>query len=180
MSGKGVAAALVMARLSAAARFAFASEKEPTAALRGLNLSLMQTHNDDRFITFVAAIVDTKTFSMTLLNAGHPPPLRKRKGTVQDLEPELPGLPLAVTDQPYESATLSLEPGDVIVLFTDGVTEAQNQRNELYGIDRLHAIVKNTQGTPTAIGEAILNDVQRFAGGRPATDDLTLVCFGRE
>ncbi len=107
VSGKGVQAALLMARLSASARFALASEPDPIAALRNLNLALTQTYNDDRFVTFVAALFDLNTFDMTLLNAGHPPPLRRRNGCIEELAAEVVGLPLAVLDRPYEAETLS-------------------------------------------------------------------------
>ena len=179
VSGKGVSAALLMARLSAAARFSLASEADPSTAMRQLNLTLTQTHNDDRFVTFVVALLDLDTFAMTLLNAGHPPPLRRRKKIVEELGLEEVGLPLAVMDKPYDAVTLPLEPGDVVVLYTDGISEARNPRGEMYGSDRLVALLKNGPEDVTILGEAILADVRRFADSRPMSDDLTLVCFGR-
>ena len=85
VSGKGVPAALLMARLSAAARFSLASEPDPAAALGRLNLTLTETHNDDRFVTFVAALIDPATNELTLLNAGHPPAMRRRGTAVEEL-----------------------------------------------------------------------------------------------
>lgn len=89
------------------------------------------------------------------------------------------GLPLAIVDRPYEATTLLLEPGDCIVLYTDGVTEVRSPAGELYGEARLQAVVHAAPADVTALGEAILADVRKFADGRPMADDLTLVCFGR-
>ena len=79
VSGKGVAAALLMARLRRAVRFSLAAEPNAATAMRGINGVLMQTGSDDRFVTFVAAILDLKSYAMTLVNAGHMPPLRRSK-----------------------------------------------------------------------------------------------------
>jgi serine phosphatase RsbU (regulator of sigma subunit) len=179
VSGKGVSAALLMARLSASARFAFASEPDPAKALCRLNLALTETYNADRFVTFVAALLDLNTFAMTVLNAGHPPPLRRRKGTVSEVAAEAVGLPLAIVDRPYDAVTMPLEPGDSVVLYTDGVSEARSPRGELYGPERVQKVVAEAPADVTALGEAILTDVRRFADGRPMTDDLTLVCMAR-
>jgi serine phosphatase RsbU (regulator of sigma subunit) len=179
VAGKGVPAALLMARLSASARFAFASEQDPARALQRLNLALTETYNADRFVTFVAALIDLNSLAMTLLNAGHPPPLRRRKGAVQELASEVVGLPLAVIDRPYEAVTVPLEVGDTVVLYTDGVSEARSPRGELYGAERVQKVLTMGPADVTALGEALLDDVRRFADGRPMSDDLTLVCFAR-
>jgi serine phosphatase RsbU (regulator of sigma subunit) len=179
VSGKGVPAALMMARLSAAARFALASEPNLSAATGILNRALTQPGAEDRFVTFVAGVVDLNTFALTLVNAGHPPPLLRRAGRVEELTADAAGLPLAVFDRPYESSTIPLAPGDVVVLYTDGISEARNQRGELYGIERISESLRTAPAEVPALGEALLADVRRFAEGRPPGDDLTLVCFGR-
>ena len=130
VSGKGVAAALWMARLSAAVRFCLASEADAPTAMRRLNVGLTQTGADDRFVTFTAAILDLATYGVTLVNAGHMPPLRRRPGRpgVEEVGDAIVGLPLGVMDRPYEQMTFPLEPGDVLLFYTDGVTEAQPQQ----------------------------------------------------
>ncbi len=110
VSGKGVAAALWMARLSAAARFSLASEADAPTALRRLNLALTQPGADDRFVTFTAAILDLATYGVTLVNAGHMPPLRRRPGRagVEEVGDPIVGLPLGVMDKPYEQTAFAL------------------------------------------------------------------------
>jgi sigma-B regulation protein RsbU (phosphoserine phosphatase) len=90
------------------------------------------------------------------------------------------GLPLGVIDRPYEQMTFPLEPGDLLVLFTDGVTEARNPAGDQYGPDRLRAVVAAGPKDVEAMGKAVLADVRRFAAGRLPNDDLTIVCFGRD
>jgi serine phosphatase RsbU (regulator of sigma subunit) len=180
VAGKGVSAALLMARLSASVRYCLASEANPADAVRRLSNSMARDCGDDRFVTFLAAVIDLSTFSMTLVNAGHLAPLRRRPGA----EPELLGdaiigLPLAVFDRPYESLAVPLERGDTLVLCTDGVTEARNAAGEFYGLDRLRKAVAGAPEDVESLGQAVLDDVQRFTGGRRQNDDLTIVCVGR-
>ena len=182
VSGKGVAAALLMARLSAAARFSLAAEPDAASALRQLNAALTQPGADDRFITFLAMVLDLKTYGVTLVNAGHMPPLRRRAGRadVEEVGDAIVGLPLGVMDKPYEQMTFPLERGDLFLLYTDGVTEARNPRNDQYGLDRLRQVMAAGPTDPEGLGAAVLADVRRFAAGRPQGDDLTIVCFGRD
>jgi serine phosphatase RsbU (regulator of sigma subunit)/pSer/pThr/pTyr-binding forkhead associated (FHA) protein len=180
VSGKGIAAALLMARLSATVRFSFALEASPALAIAQVNRSMMQA-DAEHFVTFVAAFLDPETYALTLVNAGHPPFLRRRG--VTDLVTELGntevGLPLGLFDRPYEETHLTLEPGDSLVLYTDGITEARNPSGDFYGVERLRQLVHNAPETAQGLGEAILEDVRRFAAGRPQSDDITLVCITR-
>ncbi len=180
VSGKGISAALLMARLSAAVRFVLATEPNLAEAVRGLNAVMMQV-DADRFITFVAAVIDLEDFSLTLVNAGHPPLLcRDGSGTaIREIGEAEIGLPLGVFDRPYEEVHLRLKPGDSLVIYTDGITEARDPKGDFYGIDRLRAVVQAGPGDAAPLGEAILSDVRRFSAGRPQSDDLTLVCLTR-
>ena len=180
VSGKGVAAALLMARLSAAARFSLAAERDAATAMRRLNGAIMQTGADDRFVTFTAVILDLKTYGITLVNAGHMPPLRRRAGSVEEVGDAVIGLPLGVMDKPYDEMTFPLEPGDVLLFYTDGVTEARNPGNDQYGLERLMKAVAAGPKDVQGLGAAVLADVRRFAAGRPQGDDLTIVCVGRD
>jgi serine phosphatase RsbU (regulator of sigma subunit) len=150
--------------------------------VRRLNASLTQSGRDDRYVTFVATVLDLSSFTMTLVNAGHMPPLRRRAGRAEVDEVGEPavGLPLAVMDKPYEQMVVPLEPGDAMLLYTDGVTEARNPAGELYGVERLRAALRCGPEDVEGLGQAILADVTRFAAGRPQSDDLTIVCFGRD
>jgi serine phosphatase RsbU (regulator of sigma subunit) len=181
VSGKGVSAALLMARLSAAVRFCLATAPTVAEAVRQLSGALMRTGTEDRFITFVVAVVDLARFAVTLVNAGHMPPLRRRAGgkEIEEVGAEAVGLPLAVFDKPYQEAVFTLQPGDTLVLYTDGVTEARNPAGELYGVERLHKALAAAPQDVEALGAALLADVKKFAADRPPTDDLALVCVGR-
>jgi phosphoserine phosphatase RsbU/P len=185
VSGKGVAAALLMARLSAAVRFSLATEPSLTEAVYCLN-NVMRQADADRFVTFVVIVIDRTDFSLTMVNAGHPPPLllaKAREGSsesVAEIGEANVGLPLGVFDQPYEETRLRMEVGDTLVLYTDGITEARNPGGDFYGLDRLLHTIREAPNQAEAIGEAILPDVRRFAGGRSQSDDLTVVCVTRE
>lgn len=181
VAGKGVTAALLMARLSAAARFCLATEPVPAAAIQQLNTAVTRACGDARFITLVLAVIDLNTFGVTVVNAGHMPPLRRRAdGTVEDVGVGTAGIPLGVFDRPYQETATTAEPGDLWVMCTDGVTEARDPAGELYGAERLRAALRAAPADAESAGQAILADVRQFAAGRPAADDLTLVCFSRE
>ncbi|HYT93659.1 MAG TPA: SpoIIE family protein phosphatase [Gemmataceae bacterium] len=181
VAGKGVSAALLMARLSAAVRFCLATTPSVATAVRQLNTVLTRACGEDRFVTFVVAVLDLVRFTMTVANAGHMPPLRRRAGgSVDVLGEEIVGLPLAGIDRPYEEVVVALEPGDLVLLYTDGVTEARNPAGEWYGVERLRAAVREAPATVEGLGAAVLENVRRFAAERPQSDDLTIVCFGRE
>lgn len=181
VTGKGFSAALLMARLSAATRFCLATEPTPAAALRALNAVMMQTGETGRFVTFVAVILDLRAFTLTIVNAGHPPPLRCRPGggEPEELGVDAVGIPIGVLAHPYEQSVAAFDPGDTIVMYTDGVTESRNAQREMYGAGRLRAVLRAQPGGSVQTGRRILDDLRRFSGERPLADDLTLVCFGR-
>ena len=87
---------------------------------------------------------------------------------------------LAGFDQPYRETAVTLEPGETLVLYTDGLTEARGPGGEFYGAERLREVVRDAPADVEALGSAILADERQFAAGRPQRDDLTLVCVGRE
>jgi len=180
VSGKGVAAALLMARLSAAVRFSLATEPTLSEAVRCLN-DVMRQADGDRFVTFVVLVIDRNDYSLTMVNAGHPPPLRRSAhGGLTEIGEAHVGLPLGVFDRSYEETRLKLEPGDTLVLYTDGITEARNPSGDFYGLERLLHVVQEAPNQARSLGEAILSDLRSFVAGRSQSDDLTLVCLTRE
>lgn len=181
VSGKGVAAALVMAKLSADFRYCLASEPTASTAVDKINQSFCSAGWEGRFATFVLALVDPKANKVVMVNAGHMPPfIRRANGKVEELSPEIAGLPLGVTDGiTYESAEIMLEPGEMVTLFTDGISEALNPDNELYTLQRLQAQLGKGADNATTLGRAILDDVKRHAANRAQSDDMCLVVFGR-
>lgn len=181
VAGKGISAALLMAQMSASARFCLATAATLPEAVRQLNLTLARAFGEDRFGTLVVLVFDLNRYSLTVANAGHPPPLLvgSSPGRVRPLGEEIVGLPLAGIDQPYEGLTLTLEPGEAVVCYTDGITEARNPEGHLYGMDRLRQVVQPHAGEVERLGAAILADLQSYMAGQPPHDDVTLVCVGR-
>lgn len=181
VSGKDLTAALLMARLSAAARVCLASSVDLARAVSQLNTLLTRAGGEDRFITFVVAVVDLDRSGLTIVNAGHLPPLLRRAHghAVEEVAPNCSGLPLGVMNQEYEAVHVAFHQGDSLLLFTDGVSEARNSAGELYGNDRIFAVVQSAPASACGLGMALLEDVQRHTGERPAADDLTILCVAR-
>ncbi len=181
VSGKGVSAALVMARLSAEVRYWLASEPSAATAVSKINESFCQAGWEDRFVTFVLTLLDPKEHRVTVVNAGHMPPfVRHGAGKVEEVAPEISGLPLGVADgMTYDASEVVLAPGEMITAFTDGISEALNPANELYTLERLKQRLALPADGAAAQGRAVLDDVKRHAAGRAQSDDMCLVVFGR-
>jgi phosphoserine phosphatase RsbU/P len=181
VSGKGVAAALVMSKLSAEVRYSLASEPTAAKAVDQINASFCRSGWEDRFATFVLALLDPREHRVTIVNAGHMPPfIRHASGKVEEVAAEISGLPLGVADgMTYDAAEISLAPGEMLTLFTDGISEALNPANELYTLERLQQKVGMAADNVTTLGRAVLDDVKRHAAGRAQSDDMCLVVFGR-
>lgn len=178
VAGKGISAALLMARLSAAARFALATTTSVSEAVRQLNQALIHSGSEDRFVTFVVAVIDLAQSQLTLVNAGHLPPLLCRSGKPpEEIGEAVVGLPLAVMDRDYEELVVPFKPGDTMMFYTDGVSEMRNQSGEMYGTERLYRVIERAPPNAEGLGNAVLKDVRQFAGDRPQNDDLTIVCF---
>ena len=181
VAGKGVSAALLMARLSSDVRFSLASEPDPAKAVQQINEGFAHQDWEDRFVTMIAAVVNPQSHELTLVNAGHMAPfLRRPGGQVEEIGDDLAGLPLGVA-QGFEFAayTRKLDPGDVVLIFTDGISEAMNSDRALYGLERLRKELSAPSVSVVELGEFILDDVRRFADGFAQSDDMCMVCFGR-
>jgi serine phosphatase RsbU (regulator of sigma subunit) len=181
VAGKGVPAALLMARLSADVRFSLASEADPAKAVQQINEGFARNDWQDRFVTMLAAVLNPATSELTIVNAGHMAPLlRRRDGSVMEIGEEAAGLPLGVAPElGYESFKHQVEPGDVLTIFTDGFSEAMNNDRDLYGIDRLKEQLSAPAVSVVDFGKHILDDVHKFVNGFDQSDDMCLVCFGR-
>jgi serine phosphatase RsbU (regulator of sigma subunit) len=181
VAGKGVPAALMMARLSADVRFSLASEEDPAKAIQQITAGFAHHDWSDRFVTMICAVLNPKTGELTLVNAGHMAPLLRRDGgNVEEIGEEAAGLPLGVAPgMDYQSYSHKLEPGDVVTMFTDGFSEAMNADRQLYGIDRLKTQITSPQVSIADFGRHILEDVRQFVNGVDQSDDMCLVCFGR-
>jgi serine phosphatase RsbU (regulator of sigma subunit) len=181
VSGKGVAAALLMAALSADIRYCLASEPDVARAVARINESFLRGGWDDRFATLVVVVLDPAAHRATVCNAGHLPAyLRGPTGIVTTVGADLGGLPLGmVPDCAYRSCEIAIEPGAVLVLHTDGISEALDHERRCYGLDRLERVVAASGQTAVEVGRGILADVERHAAGQVQSDDICLVCLSR-
>jgi sigma-B regulation protein RsbU (phosphoserine phosphatase) len=181
VSGKGVPAALYMAKLGSDLRTLAFTEGDPAAALTKLNVLLAERSRRGMFATLLYIELDGGTGRLTMANAGHLPPLiKKADGTVRKL-PMAGSAPLGILPTlSFTQEVALLEPGDTVVLYTDGIIEAMNARDELYGYERFESLIEVSPASPEAMKTAIVEDVNRFTGLSPQHDDMTLVCFGAE
>jgi hypothetical protein len=181
VSGKGVAAALLMSHLRASLHAETREGTSPAVIAQAMHTSLFRAIESGRFATFFVATFETAAGGgLRFCNAGHNPGLLCSAGKLENLEAT--GMPLGIFEEAtYTEQTRSFAPGDVLVLYSDGVSECQ-WKNEMYGEDRLRGLVVRlcAQGLGAAdmVG-AILEDVQAFAHGPAYDDDVTLVVVRR-
>ncbi|TWT87557.1 Phosphoserine phosphatase RsbP [Pseudobythopirellula maris] len=182
VAGKGVAAAIIMAKLSSDVRFALATENDLATAVMRVNDSFCAQGLEDRFVTMVFAVVDPADHSMTIVNAGHMGPmLRRASGEVETIAEEVSGLPIGIMEgYEFEQERFELAACDSVTLFTDGFSEAMNEARDLYGMERLAAQVGAGCGGVADLGDHVLTDVRKFVAGFAQSDDMCLVCFGRD
>lgn len=181
IAGKGVPGALIMSRMSSCVQSTIRHVKDLEPAMCAINDHMCDSAVEGRFVTYLLAIVDPATNQLQLSNAGHMSPIIHRAdGSLELFDEELVGPPIGVVeDYPFESEFKQLNPGDLVVFFTDGVDEAMNYEDELYGEERLLDFVKNGPRKAEELGKALFKDVRRHANGRPQNDDITIMTFGR-
>ena len=186
VAGKGIAAALLMAKLSADTRFSLSTEPELPRAVAKLNgLLYPQTSQTDRFVTLAGAVLDPARHAITMVSAGHMAPLlyRRKRGSLEvAMTRDETGLPLGILDeQEYPSVQVALEPGDCLLLFTDGLTDAQNRRKQSFqgGVGVAGALEGGDPYTPRTLAKRLIRAVKAHSAGCPQHDDITVVCFGR-
>ncbi len=178
--GHGIAAALLMAKLSAEVRFTLYSEHTPAAAITRLNERICAL-NIQRFVTMIVVVLDPREHRAVIVNAGHMAPLHCRAaGTVEEPGEQIAGLPLGITDAlGYEQAEIEIAKGEILTLYTDGINESIDADGAFYTIERLRNHVRQPATPVTKLGQAIIEDVRRFLGKANQNDDMCLVCFGR-
>jgi len=108
------------------------------------------------------------------------PIVRKTDGSLYEFDEDSVGIPIGVMeDYPFEVVKYSLQPGETVVIYTDGVSEAMNSAQELYSIERLRDLISKSSSDPEELGIAIREDVRKHANGHPQNDDITMMTFGR-
>jgi sigma-B regulation protein RsbU (phosphoserine phosphatase) len=189
VAGKGVAAALLVAKLSSEVRFCLVTNPDPARAITCLNEQLFRGGIQDRFVTLSVLVLDPSAHRLTVVNAGHLPPklYHGGRGDLADaVDHDATGLPLGVVPEySYEARTVPLEPGDTVAVYTDGVTDALNAGGQMFGPQAVERLLtpddanRPDAGRPRRLGERLLAAVRKHADGRPQNDDIAVVCFGR-
>ena len=181
VAGKGVPAALIMSRIATVVRSVVDFVDDVSQAIENINGHMCARAVEGRFVTFVLIILDPLKHTMSLVMAGHMSPIiRKADGSLEEFHEDLVGVPLGVVDgYPFDVVMREIGPGETVVIYTDGVSEAMNIAGDLYGVDRLREFVRKQSADTQIMGTAIRADVRKHANGRPQNDDITLMVFGR-
>lgn len=182
ISGKGIAAALLMARISGELRVAALAHIDPVSVLTIMNKSVMNRNQPEEFFTAIYFTLDVKTGEVWLATAGQPSPYLVRKdGSILEITDGASGAVGMLEDVQFTSTRLFLDDGDSLVLYTDGVVEAAAPDGTLFGNDRLAVALRGSTATPKDISERILESVGRHTKTAPANDDMTIfVCHRAE
>ena len=191
VAGKGISAALLMATLQSALRTQLRESREladsqgsplvflSSRVVSKINQQLYADTAPEKYATFYLAIYDDLTGVLTYTNAGHLPPLLVRGSQVIRLDVNclvVGAFPFAK----YDESSITMEPGDLLVCYTDGVTEPENEYGEMFGENRLiETIVKNADMPLDAVLAAVVEDVRRFTGSPELQDDMTLLVARR-
>ncbi len=175
VTGKSIAAALVMAMARGTLRSEATRHVNPSDVLRYANLTICQDRSVRQMITCFYGVLDTKELTLTFSNAGHPFPVIRRDGGLEEIE--VCGLPLgARPDAHYIDQTIQLRPGDQFVIISDGLLEERNSSREIFGFERLtNTIAAADMTDPQLALDQIWNDVAQFRGATEQSDDITLV-----
>ncbi len=177
VSDKGVPAALFMSMTQTLIKGFSAIEQQPDRLLQRVNDVIVEENEKLMFVTVFCGILSLRTGELRYSNAGHNPPLILRRDGATEWLPMPPGLVLGVlSGTPYATMTARLHPGDTLLAYTDGVTEAKNRESALFGDARLQACVTGRQGDDVrALLEGVRNAVADFVQTAPQSDDITLL-----
>lgn len=182
VAGKGVPGALIMSRISSCVQNVMPFVHDPAEAIQKINNHMCSNMVEGRFVTYQLIVLDVKKHVMRMVNAGHMSPMiHKPDGTIEEFSEDIVGLPIGVMeDYPYECVERVVNPGELFLLFTDGVDEAMDPNGNLYTLERMRDFVLKGPKTADELGKAMLADVRRFANGRAQNDDITIMTFSRD
>lgn len=174
-TGKGVPAALLVSTLQACLRAYLESNLSLEELTRRVNRVIVRSSTENKFITFFIAILDPSSKKLEIVNAGHYPPLIVRNCNLIKL-PNTGVLLGCFESAAFVRKDYLLESNDVLVMFTDGITEATNAKGEVYGDQRFEKIItENCNQSANELKNAIYKDVKKFEGGIEQTDDITML-----
>lgn len=179
VSGKGITAALVMASLATAFNIFTRTDPTPAALVRELNCTLAPKTSPTKFVTLVVGLLDPSTGVVQFANAGHVPPLVVRESGVEQLTTTDLVIGL-FTSANYREQSVTIGPGESLVLFTDGVTEAENESEEQLGLEPIVELLRTMrQSSAPELVQKIENHTRNFCGHAPAADDVTMLALTR-
>jgi sigma-B regulation protein RsbU (phosphoserine phosphatase) len=175
VSGKGAAAALYGALVSGLLRTLAHRRRGPAELLKMLNDVLLERKVDAQYVTLTVLLWESGKCKLTMANAGAIPPMICRDGEIT--KPKIEGVPAGLLDdREYEEIVFDAKPKDVIVLYSDGIQDQLNTKEEEYGKVRLARVLKKSYGlTSEAIADEILKSLDEFTNGAPAFDDQTMI-----
>jgi len=181
VAGKGLPAALVMSHCQAAQRALSELHLPPEGMISRLNRILCRCLPENRYVTFFYGILDPRRHTFTYVNAGHPQPICVRhNGGIERLKLNHLFVGM-IEDHEYTSDTVQLEPNDLIICYSDGVTEQEDPDKRQFGDGRLEALAKTIESrAPRDVLDMILSAVDEHSAGNRHTDDVTLVVLKRE
>ena len=179
VSDKGVPAALMMMSAKILLRYRSRQGGTPAQILADVNDELCEKNESGMFVTVWMGILDTRDGTLNCVNAGHENPIVKRAGGAFRMFQDKHGLPLGVMPgMRYQDYTLQFNPGDLIFVYTDGVPEANNVSEELYGLQRLQVAMNRLENpSPERVLAGVRADVDDFVGTADQFDDLTMLCM---
>jgi sigma-B regulation protein RsbU (phosphoserine phosphatase) len=178
VSGKGIPAALFMALSRIVVRVnATWYGREPSAAIRDSNTIIANDSKSGMFVTLWYGLIESATRQLTYVNAGHNPPIHYRAADRSLTELPATGIAMGVTDDAgYTQEIVDLAHGDILILYTDGITEAENENLDMFGTERLQQVIlASSELSANAICTEILSAVKTFTGSHPQSDDITLM-----
>ncbi|MFL5040954.1 MAG: SpoIIE family protein phosphatase [Xanthobacteraceae bacterium] len=178
--GKGVPASLFMAITQTVMRLVVRSGRDLQAEIEAANKLLVANNTEAMFTTLFCGVIDVPSGTVTYCNCGHNPPLVLRRGERTFESLFKCGPPLGIADRSYVPRSITLAPGDMMLLYTDGVTEAENSQLAQFGIERLEQTILEMRGQPARkVVEHVIRRVAEFAKGAPQSDDITCVAVVR-
>jgi serine phosphatase RsbU (regulator of sigma subunit) len=178
--GHGVAAAMFMAKLSAEARFAFATINDPRLALASLN-DRITALGVEKFITMAVIVLDYVAHKANIVIAGHMPPIMLMQDkSIEEPGSDVGGPPLGImSDIPFDTFEVAIQPGESLTLYTDGIFEAPNAEGAQFSIERVRQQVAACAGDIQKAGSEIIDHVTKHIVGCDQEDDMCLVIVGR-
>ena len=180
VSGKGISAALFMVNAKAMIQnYAMAGGYQPSEILKNVNDRIIEQNEANMFVTVWLAILTISTGEVAYVNAGHEYPAIRRNGELFRADKDVHGGPVAISDMMrFKPGSFVLQPGETVFVYTDGVTEANNKENELFGMERMLMVLNSEpDADPQTVIQNVENGIAQFVLGEPQFDDTTMLCM---